>query len=34
MDYINKIIDYFYEKPVVFKKPDGYKNINTSSIIK
>ena len=34
MEYIKKIIYYFSEKPTEFKKPDGYKNINTSSVIK
>lgn len=34
MEYINKIISYFAEKPIEFKKPDGYKNVNTSSVVK
>lgn len=32
---IKNIVDYYKEKPdPVFKKPDGYKNINTRSFIK
>ena len=34
MEYIKKIISYFAENPTEFKKPDGYKNVNTSSVVK
>ena len=34
MEYINKIISYFSDKPIEFKKPAGYKNVNTSSVVK
>lgn len=32
-EMIKNIIDYYKEKPQpIFKKPDAYKNINTSSL--
>jgi hypothetical protein len=32
---IKNMVEYYKEKPEpVFKKPDGYKNINTHSFIK
>lgn len=34
MEYIKTVINYFSKKEMPFKKPDGYKNVNTSSIIK
>ena len=38
MDYLYGIYDYFIEKKDInleqFKKPSGYKNINTSKTIK
>lgn len=36
MEYINKFINYVRgdSKNQEFKKPDGYKNLNTSSVVK
>ena len=36
MEYITRVIDYIRgnNKNQEFRKPDGYKNLNTSSVVK